>query len=288
MAADLGTLAASSYPSPPNYTSPPQHQKPAMSSSLSPNPASQSSFSSSPAPGQGEDKSPLSSLNLGFLKNLTDKRTTRDGQPPKRRGPKPDSKPALTRRQELNRQAQRTHRERKELYIKALEDEVLRLKEIFSNVSQDKEKLAEENRQLKALLTQSGMGGGMGTNVGGGMLDDVMSNQSIGYASSASASGSYAPAPSSNTSAFTPPLSATNMATPQGRSAGSVPSPHGGPHHHQHQLSGQGQQYFGGVSTGAGGHVGRNPNLDYEQAGIDFVLTYDDPTKVYMSPDPPR
>ena len=30
-----------------------------------------------------------------------------DGQPPKRRGPKPDSKPALTRRQELNRQAQR-------------------------------------------------------------------------------------------------------------------------------------------------------------------------------------
>lgn len=30
-----------------------------------------------------------------------------DGQPAKRRGPKPDSKPALTRRQELNRQAQR-------------------------------------------------------------------------------------------------------------------------------------------------------------------------------------
>lgn len=30
-----------------------------------------------------------------------------DGQTPKRRGPKPDSKPALTRRQELNRQAQR-------------------------------------------------------------------------------------------------------------------------------------------------------------------------------------
>jgi hypothetical protein len=35
------------------------------------------------------------------------KKTTRDGQQPKRRGPKPDSKPALTRRQELNRQAQR-------------------------------------------------------------------------------------------------------------------------------------------------------------------------------------
>lgn len=46
--------------------------------------------------------------NLGFLKNLTEKKNTRvDGQPLKRRGPKPDSKPALTRRQELNRQAQR-------------------------------------------------------------------------------------------------------------------------------------------------------------------------------------
>lgn len=70
-------------------------------------------------------KSPLASF--GFFKNLTEKKTTRgmfledrethvarfsdagrlDGQPPKRRGPKPDSKPALTRRQELNRQAQR-------------------------------------------------------------------------------------------------------------------------------------------------------------------------------------
>jgi len=69
-------------------------------------------------------KSPLS-MSLGFLKTLTEKKTTRgrfdvlqeaippadhyvvDGQTPKRRGPKPDSKPALTRRQELNRQAQR-------------------------------------------------------------------------------------------------------------------------------------------------------------------------------------
>lgn len=69
-------------------------------------------------------KSPLS-MSLGFLKSLTEKKSTRgksalsrttihladldavDGQTPKRRGPKPDSKPALTRRQELNRQAQR-------------------------------------------------------------------------------------------------------------------------------------------------------------------------------------
>jgi hypothetical protein len=68
-----------------------------------------------------ESKSPLA--QFGFFKGLTEKKTTRglhllqnpqlgtnasaDGQPAKRRGPKPDSKPALTRRQELNRQAQR-------------------------------------------------------------------------------------------------------------------------------------------------------------------------------------
>lgn len=33
--------------------------------------------------------------------------TAADGDKPKRRGPKPDSKPPLTRKQELNRQAQR-------------------------------------------------------------------------------------------------------------------------------------------------------------------------------------
>jgi hypothetical protein len=73
-------------------------------------------------------RSPLA-MSLGFLKNLTEKKGTRgklrlisshkesvtdivlvDGQPLKRRGPKPDAKPALTRRQELNRQAQRYFR----------------------------------------------------------------------------------------------------------------------------------------------------------------------------------
>lgn len=62
-----------------------------------------------------ETKSPT---GQDLLKNLgVDKKVKADGQPPKRRGPKPDSKPALTRRQELNRQAQRTHRERKEKYV---------------------------------------------------------------------------------------------------------------------------------------------------------------------------
>lgn len=60
-----------------------------------------------PTPQQPNEKN--GALGFGFLKSLTssDKKLTRDGQPAKRRGPKPDSKPALTRRQELNRQAQR-------------------------------------------------------------------------------------------------------------------------------------------------------------------------------------
>ncbi|KAK4212985.1 AP-1-like transcription factor [Rhypophila decipiens] len=264
-----------------------------MASSMSPNQSSQSSYGGGPA---SHDKSPLSSLNLNFLKNLTEKRTTRDGQTPKRRGPKPDSKPALTRRQELNRQAQRTHRERKELYIKALEDEVLRLKEIYSNISQDKERLAEENRQLKALLSQNGVATVVGGAGGGAssLLDESMSNPSIGYTSSASVTGSYAPA-SSNTSAYTPPpLSVTPVTTVTGRggpgtSAGGLSphgvSPHGHPSSASHHHSGQGGQQLGGAAAAAtsGGHSGgRNPSLDYDQSGIDFVLTLEKPCMDHM------
>ncbi|KAI0385821.1 hypothetical protein F5Y04DRAFT_244732 [Hypomontagnella monticulosa] len=199
------------------------------------------------------DKGPLSSLNLNFLKSLNDKRTTREGNPPKRRGPKPDSKPALTRRQELNRQAQRTHRERKELYIKALEDEVLRLKEIYSNVSQDKDKLAEENRQLKTLLQQNGIS--LGPGVG---IDDVGNGLSPGYTSSGSISGSYAPG-SSNT-AYTPPL--TSISSPPSMSVSSQGQP-------QARSAQPSQQ------------PGQN-HVDYEQAGIDFVLTLERPCMDHM------
>lgn len=147
----------------------------------------------------------------------------------------------------------RTHRERKELYIKALEDEVLRLKEVFSNVSQDKDKLAEENRQLRNLLHQNGI-----ASSGVGTMDDVISNPSMGYTSSGSISGSYAPGSSS---AFTPPMT----------SISSLPS-------------------VAGSAQMMGGHMAQHPVqsvVDYDQAGIDFVLTYElpvDPSKAYMSP----
>ncbi|TAQ83595.1 hypothetical protein B7494_g8088 [Chlorociboria aeruginascens] len=215
-------------------------------------------------------KSPLS-MSLGFLKTLTEKKATKgksmqadhsradidalavDGQPPKRRGPKPDSKPALTRRQELNRQAQRTHRERKELYIKALEQEVLRLKDNFSTVTRDKELLAEENRQLKQLLAQFGI---PWTGIGG--IDELTRKVGTAYTSSGSISGSYNPGSQS----YSPPPTHSSNSNPQ---------------------------FYGASPPELGNGLGRSmtqqlaqPGVDYDQAGIDFVLTLERPCMDHM------
>ncbi|KAF7853849.1 uncharacterized protein EAF02_011839 [Botrytis sinoallii] len=214
------------------------------------------------ASGQSEaGKSPLSS-SLSFLKGLTEKKSTRvDGSTPKRRGPKPDSKPALTRRQELNRQAQRTHRERKELYIKALEQEVFRLKENFSNVTQSKQSLAEENRQLKKLLAQHGISWN-----GSGGVDEFTNNPSLGYKSSDSQAGSYAPG---SLSFSPPPLSHSSNSNPNSTyyDAGSP------------QLGGAHRFYNGNDSSMAHQPV---QGVDYDQAGIDFVLTLERPCMDHM------
>jgi len=186
---------------------------------------------------------------------------------------------------DLDALAGRTHRERKELYIKALEDEVLRLKEIYSNVSQDKDKLAQENRQLKSLLSQSGLGGGLGGGAGtmaGGssVLDDAISNPSAGYTSSPSVTGSYAQAPSSNTSSFTPPLSATNMGQPHAAALSHSASHHQQQYHRRHLPHHSGQGHNPGGTGVAGGQPDRNPPMDFDQAGIDFVLTYENPSRL--------
>ncbi len=143
---------------------------------------------------------------------------------------------------------------------------MLRLKEIYSNVSQDKDKLADENRQLKTLLQQNGLSLGSGAGI-----DDVSNSLSPGYTSSGSISGSYAPG-SSNT-AYTPPL--TSMPSPPSMSLSSQ----GVGGQHQARNQNQAQQCA-------------QPNqnrVDFEQAGIDFVLTYenpDDSSKAYISPPP--
>ncbi|KAH7136577.1 hypothetical protein EDB81DRAFT_84739 [Dactylonectria macrodidyma] len=217
-----------------------------MSSSASHIPAvSQRSMSSSLSPdrgdggsgamtSEGEATAGSSGHDLSILQALADKRTTREGNPPKKRGPKPNSKPAMTRRQELNRQAQRTHRERKELYIKALEDEVLRLKEIFSNVSVDRERLAEENKHLRDALTENGIPFGSPGSV------------------SSHAPGSNAFTPPKTTHATTPSMTSSSQANPSDR---------------QQQIGGSQLRDMTQQASGQG--------MDVEQAGIDFVLTYD-------------
>lgn len=148
---------------------------------------------------------------------------------------------------------------------------MLRLKEVFSNISQDKERLAEENRQLRTLLAQNGMGVGTVTGASS-VLDDTVSNPSVGYTSNASVAGGYASA-SSNTTAFTPPpLSANAMSQ---RGGGTSPNSATYPlSHHNHLHSDQGHHSAG---SGPGDPPNLNPAVDYDQAGIDFVLTYETP-----------
>ncbi|KAF1999516.1 hypothetical protein P154DRAFT_436891 [Amniculicola lignicola CBS 123094] len=198
-----------------------------------------------------DSKSPLASF--GFFKGLTEKKTTReDGQPPKRRGPKPDSKPALTRRQELNRQAQRTHRERKEMYIKALEQEVLRLKEVFGDTAKERDAFRAENQRLKELLAAHGIAFDSSNFANGNNGMSNMGTSSYGGSSRGSISAGYGPG-SSSTGYTSPPLM-PNQPLP--------PLPASGPPHQQH----------GGQPHG----------LDYDQLGIDFVLTLERPCMDHM------
>jgi hypothetical protein len=134
----------------------------------------------------------------------------------------------------------------------------LRLKENYSLVSRDKETLAEENRQLKQLLAQHGISW-----TGSGGVDELTRNLSVGYTSSGSISGSYAAAGSQANSP--PPRNySSNNTNPKYANASSPNGIHG--------RSMAGQQVQQGV--------------DYDQAGIDFVLTYANPSKSYLSPPP--
>lgn len=143
---------------------------------------------------------------------------------------------------------------------------MLRLKENFSCVTQSKQSLAEENRQLKQLLAQHGIQWN-----GSGGVDEFTNNPSIGYRSSDSQTGSYAPG---STTFSPPPLSQSSHSNPN--------SAH----------------YDNGSPQMGGSHGGYNVNsrnmaqqqaqgVDYDQAGIDFVLTYGkDSSGVYLSPPP--
>ncbi|KAI0999194.1 hypothetical protein K3495_g9002 [Podosphaera aphanis] len=197
---------------------------------------------------------------LGILQHWIDKKSTRaNGEPPKRRGPKRDSKPALTRRQELNRQAQRTHRERKELYIKALEQQVQRLKVDFTALSRERDAIAEENRQIKALLSRFKIPwatAATAATTAAEVLGEPSGIMSTGNLSS----GVYSRDQALGSQAYSPHTSFSNSrmqdTVPSGSSLSNTGPAPASYHHHQ--------------------------GMDYNQAGIDFVLTLERPCLEHM------
>lgn len=139
------------------------------------------------------------------------------------------------------------------MYIKALEQEVLRLKESFTTVSKERDTFAEENRRLKELLMAHGIAFDSLSPVNG--LQGF--NSSYGGSSSGSVSGGYGTG--TNSTGYTSPPTAGHR--------GSVSQDMNVPMNQPQQIP----QMNGG--------------MDYDQIGIDFVLTYDHRTP-YLSPPP--
>lgn len=132
------------------------------------------------------------------------------------------------------------------------------MKELYSRISQDKEKLAKENRHLRDALAQHGIP------FRGGGQDDVASNPSIGHPSSASPGNSFVPA---SHTAFSPSQSTAPSVTSSGYASNLQP------------MTGDHMRSVVQVSAAKG--------IDFEQAGIDFVLTYDNSaSRAYFSPPP--
>lgn len=139
------------------------------------------------------------------------------------------------------------------MYIKALEQEVLRLKDVFTHASRERDVVVEENRRLKELLSTHGIS----YDFASAPIKFQRDESGYGPSSSGSISGSYATG--SDQTHFSPPLKAVG---------GPTSSP---PVHRQQQR-----------------HMAQLPNndIDYDQIGIDFVLTYDSQGRPMMSQHP--
>jgi hypothetical protein len=138
------------------------------------------------------------------------------------------------------------------MYIKALEQEVLRLKEVFRSTARERDAFAEENRRLKELLIANGISFDQ-LNLGTNRLPHV-GGSSYGGSSRGSISAGYGP-----------PSNSTGYTSPPNQRHGSLSGPSG-----QTIPQQQPQQPNGG--------------MDYDQLGVDFVLTYD--RTPYLSPPP--
>lgn len=134
------------------------------------------------------------------------------------------------------------------MYIKTLEQEVLRLKELYILSAKERDVIAEENRRLKALLASHGISYDFATSP----VQFKHESLSMQPSSSGSISGSYAPT-LDNTSQSSPSSGTTNLG--------------------QHEKALSPLLYPAAAQMS----MAQSPStkLDYDQAGIDFVLTYD-------------
>lgn len=155
------------------------------------------------------------------------------------------------------------------MYIKALEHEVLRLKDLYTNTTRERNAVVDENRRLKELLNAHGISYDFGTSP----IKFQRQNSAYGPSSSGSISGSYGPA--SDSTHFSPPPLPVKVPQMQGQPGMSPPMPP------QQQMRSMAQL--------------PNNDIDYDQIGIDFVLTYDSQGRPilpapapYPSPPPQR
>ena len=148
------------------------------------------------------------------------------------------------------------------MYIKALEQEVIRLKEAFSNATKERDAFAEENRRLKDLLMAHGISFDISSPGHNGL--QILNGSGYGGSSSGSVSGGYG-AGSNSTGYTSPPTMSQHR--------GSVSGPHAFSPQSGHQSNMQ-------------SNLGQHPNggMDYDQIGVDFVLAYD--RTPYLSPPP--
>ena len=142
----------------------------------------------------------------------------------------------------------RTHRERKELYVKALEQEVLRLKDVYKKIMQERDAYAQENRKLRELLASYGI-----------PVPPTITSPTHDPSSSGSISGSYPP-PSSSSNRSPPPKNTASVTQGPDIASNSGPS--------MDNMT----QFLPGT------------DIDYATVGVDFVTTYD--RQPYPSPPP--
>jgi hypothetical protein len=135
--------------------------------------------------------------------------------------------------------------------MKALEEEVLRLKESFAQTAKEREAFELENRRLKELLAAHGI-----------QYETASPTTTYHSQSASSQFGGSSPGLNSRGSM------STGITSPPSRSAPGLSQ------QSSYEIQ-QGQQY----------QQPQNPSgVNYDQVGIDFVLTYD--RTPYLSPPP--